>query len=229
MMHDTSNRLRPVKRGAIALTGAALAATLGAASAHAAGAHAASGTQTDSRGTPNSVVWLDNLLHPVDIVEALNVNGPVTSTVGGGDGEYGLSACTGETRMRDVVGRKAHMDHGVFRGRAGKARTKFSLTEQIADQGSVTQAHRKYHRIVRLVSDCQHEPPGHWRYGPAHHLSNKGWQTTYMRAINGDGTRAGGIIVARTGNHLAVVEFFDTQVTKTQIDVLTASTSAQLG
>jgi hypothetical protein len=148
---------------------------------------------------------MDDLLHPVDISYTFAVIHAITSRVGGLDGGYGLSACTGETRTSDVVGSRADLDHGLFTGRInGGAR--FRVVEHVAGQATATRAAKKYHTIVRKVSACQDEPVGHWRYGRAYHVSTDAGTATWMVAYTGAGARDGGVIVARSGRHLAVVE-----------------------
>lgn len=219
MIRSTSTR---VKRVALALAGVSTLAFGLAANTHADG-----GDQPRTSATPATMVWLDDLLHPLNIVDAFMVYSDVTSRVGSGDGGQGLSGCTGEERMRDVVGRGAHIYHGVFSGRAGKAGTKFTIAELIADQGTVAQAKHKYATIVRQVRVCQHEPAGHWHYGVAHQDTTSVASTTWMTTFVGNGHRAGGIIVAQTGHHLAVVEAVGAG-TPRQVEQLTAGTVSEL-
>ncbi len=198
MMHSTST---PLKRTALAVAGAgALAASLALASPQASGV-----AQTGAQTAKQASVQMDDLLHPVDIAYAFAVKHTVTSRVGGRDGGYGLSACTGETRLSDIVGNRADMYHGTFTGRIN-GKKKFSVIQQVADQASISRATRKYHTIVRLVSACQHEISGHWYYGRAYHVTTRAGTATWMVTYNGDGTRNGGEVLARSGRHLAVVE-----------------------
>ena len=108
MTHSPSTR---PKRAALALACAGvLAGSLGIS----AGAHA---TGTSTARQP--VVRMDDLLHPADVAGAFAVAGTTTSRVGAGNGDFGLSGCTGETRTSDVVGSGAHLFHEVLTGAVG--------------------------------------------------------------------------------------------------------------
>jgi hypothetical protein len=188
----THRRISTSKTAVLALAGAALTAGL----AVPLGAQAA---------TAGPDVGMDNLLHPVDIAETLVVPGTVTSRVGAGDGSLGLSACTGEARMRHVVGPQANRYFGLFTGRVGQSGEKVSVVQHAADEPTVTEVRGKYRKIVGMLTTCQQEPSGHWRYGRAHHVTTGSGTATWMVARNGDGTRAGGVVVARSARHLGVV------------------------
>lgn len=195
MTHSTSTR---PKRAALALACAGvLAGSLGIS----AGAHA---TGTSTARQP--VVRMDDLLHPVDVAGAFAVAGTTTSRVGAGNGDFGLSGCTGETRTSDVVGSGAHLFHEVVTGAVGGGGSRFTVQQHVADQRSSARAATTYRALLRAVRECQHEPAGHWRYGATHRLTTGAGTATWMSTIDGDGSRVGGVLVARSGRHLAVVE-----------------------
>ena len=80
------------------------------------------------------------------------------------------------------------------------------MLQHVADQRSSARAVTTYRALLREVRECQHEPAGHWRYGAAHQLTTSAGSATWMTTIDGDGSRVGGVLVARSGRHLAVVE-----------------------
>lgn len=172
-------------------------------------------------------MWLDDLLHPIDIAEWFVVYGTVTSHVGPGDDRYGLSACTGQTRMSDAVGDDANLFFGVFSGQDGADGKRFTMPQHVADQATVARAIATYRNIVGQVQACQHEPAGHWYYGAAHHLNTSVGTVTWMVTFDGDGTRAGGIAVARSGRHQSVMEA-DGAGTFRQIKFLAGDTLARV-
>ena len=160
MTHSTSTR---PKRAALALACAGvLAGSLGIS----AGAHA---TGTSTARQP--VVRMDDLLHPADVAGAFTVAGTTTSRVGAGNGDFGLSGCTGETRTSDAVGSGAHLFHEVVTGAVGDGGSRFTVQQHVADQRSSARAVTTYRALLRAVRECQHEPAGHWRYGAAHRLT----------------------------------------------------------
>lgn len=166
----------------------------------------ASSANASERTAAQPAVELVNLLQPADIDDAFRVSSAIRSVVSAGNGSYGMSACTGEEQMGDVVGKAANYFYGVYTARAAATNTKFTVDQSVADQSSAKRAATKYAFIVRQVRGCQHEPAGHWRYGVAHRLTIGGGTATWMTTTNGDGTSAGGIVVALSGRHLAVAE-----------------------
>ena len=218
MIDSTATRMT---RTALALAGAGvLAAGLGLA----AGGQAL-GAPAPARTAAHAPVRMDDLLHPADVAGAFGVRGDVTSRVGS-DGDSALSACTGETSMRDVVGPDAHLFHGVFRGRAPGAG--LLVLQQAADQATTARATMTYRSIVGQLRACQHEPAGHWRYGAAHVVSTGAGTATWMATTDGDGTADGGVVIARSGRHLSVVEAMGSGAGR-QVGRLAAGTLRELG
>jgi hypothetical protein len=176
-----------------ALAAAALTATLTAG--------AASAQQADR--TPAGG---HDLLSRADVAGAFDSAGPVSRHAGAGDGGLGLSPCTGQTRMRDVVGTHDRIFHSIFDGRIGERGARFGVSEQIAGRASAAKAATSYRDIVRQVRDCQTVPEGHWYFGRVHRVSTDTGRAIWMPTFNGDGTRAGGYAVLVDGTHVGVVD-----------------------
>lgn len=193
----TTSRLRR-SGAALALTalGCLSGATDPSAAATATPSHAAA-RQAD--------VQRQDLLRPDDVAAALEAR-RISSTTGRGSGDWALSACTGETSMRDVAGRDVRLLHAELSGRLRDSGASFEVVQHLAGEPTARRAGDVHHDIAGLLEDCRHEPRGHWRYGRVHRISTDAGVATWMAAIDGDGTPDGGILVARSGRHLAVVE-----------------------
>lgn len=124
------------------------------------------------------------------------------ATIGDDHGEVGLSACTGEQSMADVAGADTDRFHAAWTSGASP----FSVTEIAAGLGDQAHARTTMATLVRGQRACQDEPAGHWRYGAEHTVRAGTGTATWFAATDGDGTRNGGVIVARNGLHVAVVE-----------------------
>lgn len=199
MTHHISTRS---KRG-LALVGAgALTASLALGGI----AHAGAASTASTRPANQGVVSQRDLLHRIDVMDAFHVNGRLTSHEGSGDGAYALTACSNELQMRDVVGHDANRFYSVFIGTEGEVGRTFLMPQHIADQATVELAIRAYNTIDPLLRACQHEPAGHWHYGIVHYYNTGPGLAMWMIAIDGDGTRNGGVILARAGRHVAVVD-----------------------
>lgn len=116
-------------------------------------------------------------------------------------GKQALSACTGELTMR-----------GLTRGHARYASVTWSggvsgmLTESIAQAADRAHARRFGRRLERQIGSCADEPAGHWFYGKAHPLRTDAGVATWRLTWNGDGSRAGGVVVLHSGKRVGVVE-----------------------
>lgn len=146
-----------------------------------------------------------DLLGAEAVARALDSDQPVTRDAGRGDGDLALSACTGEMRLRDLVGRHDPIVHATFEG-STHGEDPFRASEQVAGRSSVAQAAASYRRVVREVRACQDVPEGHWYYGRAHRWSTDAGTATWMLAFNGDGTRAGGYVALTADTLVGVVE-----------------------
>ncbi|MEU8757773.1 hypothetical protein [Streptomyces sp. NPDC048659] len=117
-------------------------------------------------------------------------------------GRQGLSACSGETTMRDLTKGKA----GAYASVNWTLAKDAMLTESAASAATKTAATAWEKQLVALVQDCQDEPAGHWYYGPAHTLTGTGGTARWYTSYNGDGAVSGGVAVLRSGTKVAVVE-----------------------
>lgn len=153
-----------------------------------------------------SPVRTGDVLHRADVADAFHAAQPVSRRVGTGDGQQALSACTGETRMRDVVGRHDRILHGLFTGQIGDGGAPFDVSEQIAGRASAAKATASYRTIVRQVRACQDVPEGHWYFGRVHRVGTGTGRGIWMPTFNGDGTRSGGYAVLVDGARVGVVD-----------------------
>ncbi|MEV7281865.1 hypothetical protein [Streptomyces sp. NPDC093111] len=117
-------------------------------------------------------------------------------------GRQALSACSGETTMRDLTKAKATAYASVNWTLAKDG----MLTESAASAPTKTTAATWEKQLVALVQDCQDEPAGHWRYGAAHTVTTTGGTARWYASYNGDGAVSGGVAVLRSGTRIAVVE-----------------------
>ncbi|WP_296606841.1 hypothetical protein [Nocardioides sp.] len=147
-----------------------------------------------------------DLLSRAAVARAFDSDQEVRRDAGAGDGDLALSACTGETRLRDLVGHRDRIVHATFEGRVGDDSAPFDMSEQVAGRPSVAKAAASYRSIVREVRACQDVPEGHWYYGRAHRWSTDAGTATWMLAFNGDGTRAGGYVVLTADTFVGAIE-----------------------
>lgn len=120
-------------------------------------------------------------------------------------GGLGLSACAGETTMRDLTNAKA-TGYASINWNFNPGNT--LLTESAAE-GATDKAATTYEKQLNdIVRSCQaqNEPAGHWYYGPAHAFTVTGGEGHWYPSYNGDGAVGGGIAVVRSGNRVATVE-----------------------
>lgn len=118
-------------------------------------------------------------------------------------GTQGLSACSGEETMRVLTKGKAagYADVAWTFDTAGSL-----LNESVADLSSDKSAASYEKQLNNLVRSCQHEPAGHWHYGPGQTLTLTGGQAHWYPSINGDGVVSGGVAVIRSGQRIGIVE-----------------------
>ncbi|KOV39070.1 hypothetical protein ADK60_00855 [Streptomyces sp. XY431] len=117
-------------------------------------------------------------------------------------GRQGLSACSGETTMRDLTKGSATAYASV----TWTLDTNGLLIESAASAPTGTAATAWEQQLVALVQDCQDEPAGHWHYGAAHTLTAAGGTARWYPSYNGDGAASGGVAVLRSGTRVALVE-----------------------
>ncbi|WP_316522033.1 hypothetical protein [Kitasatospora brasiliensis] len=138
------------------------------------------------------------LVQSQDFPQGLNPVGATISLTG----REGLSACSGETTMRDLT-------KGTATGYASVTWTLDTdgrLRESAASAPTGTSADTWEQQLVGLVQECQNEPAGHWYYGATHTLATTGGTAHWYLAYNGDGSASGGAAVLRSGDKVAVVE-----------------------
>lgn len=166
--------------------------------------------QVDATAAPTQdhpqAVRPHDLLTRFSVASAYETQRPVSRSAGRGGSAYALSACTGETNLRDVVGRGGRILHAELHGRYGDRDRRFGVVEQAVGRPGARKAGATYRTILHLVSECRHQPAGHWHYGPRHLVLSDFGVATWMASIDGDGSRSGGYVVVRTGNRVAVVE-----------------------
>lgn len=104
--------------------------------------------------------------------------------------------------MADVAGMDTDRFHAAWSSEANP----LTVHEVIAALGDEAHARTTMSTLVHGQRDCQNEPAGHWRYGAEHTVREGTGTATWFAAINADGTRNGGVIVARNGKHVGVVE-----------------------
>lgn len=172
---------------------------------------------------------MDDLLHPADVARTFEVGGAVTSTVGPGDGANALSACTGDTRMSDVAGADAHVFHGRFTARDGQGGDNVTVLQHVADRPTADQATTTYRKLVRMLKACQERYDGHWYYGAVRHVSTPAGNAIWMDAIEANGSGDGGVVVARSGRHVAVVEAIEPGMMNVRLKDLATATLTRLG
>lgn len=179
--------------GAAALaTALGLGASAVSGSAFAAGGHAAEGRP----------VRMADLVSPADVAAATGI-GTVSATEGRAP-RAGVSACTGEQRMADLLPDAATVLAGHFSGHlTGRAEGRRVEVGEVAGDHAPPATYR---RLVRELRGCQHEPATHWHYGAVHHVGHGETRTVWMPTFDGDGARDGGVVAAWSHHHLAVAE-----------------------
>lgn len=145
------------------------------------------------------------VLQPVDLYDVFSAR-RVLSDVIAANGRFGLSACSGESTMRDYAGAYADVTGAGFSVRGVGRGARFSITQNVAGLSNSERAVTTYHSLVKDERTCQHQPAGHWRYGKGHTLSFQGGKATWMRSFAGDHLKAdGGVIVARRRDQVTIV------------------------
>jgi len=185
------------------LTGAAALAVglgLGAATGSLGQASAAPAPATlhDAALVSTGTLRLGDLISPTDFSDAMGVR-TVSSTMGPAR-RAGLSACTGEQRMAQLLPYGAAVLHGYYHGKAQGQRVEAG--EVAGDHAGLT----AYRKVVRELRGCQHEPATHWHYGKLHSADTQAGRAIWMVAVDGDGHRDGGVVAAWSHHHLAVTE-----------------------
>jgi len=156
-----------------------------------------------SRTTSSTIA---GVLQPVDLYDVFSAR-RVLSDVVPANGRFGLSACSGESTMRDYAGQDADVTGAGFTVRAVGSGVRSSISQNVAGVSDSAQALATYNSLVKEERSCQHEPAGHWRYGAAHTLSFQGGAATWMRSFSGDsGTPDGGVIVAHRREQVTIVD-----------------------
>ncbi|WP_371480658.1 hypothetical protein [Kitasatospora sp. NBC_00315] len=118
-------------------------------------------------------------------------------------GTQGLSACSGEETMRSLTDGKA----AAYADVAWTFDTNGSLlNESVADLSGDGSAVSYEKQLNDLVRSCQHEPAGHWHYGPGQALTLAGGEGHWYPSVNGDGAVSGGVAVVRSGRRIGIVE-----------------------
>lgn len=163
-----------------------------------------SSTAPTSTTSPRTQTHLDtaSLLQYRDVNNNAGLSYLSKATMGDDEGRHALSACTGEQTMADVAG----SDTDRFYVAWTSAGDPLTVTEIAAELGDQAHARTTMQTLVRGQRDCQDEPAGHWRNGRAHTLREGTGSATWFAATDGDGTRNGGVVVARNGLHVAVVQ-----------------------
>jgi hypothetical protein len=118
-------------------------------------------------------------------------------------GKQGLSACSGEETMRALTKGKA----AAYADVAWTFDTAGSLLNESAADLSTDKSAASYEKQLNdLVRSCQHEPAGHWHYGPGQALTLPAGEGHWYPSVNGDGAVSGGVAVVRSAHRISIVE-----------------------
>lgn len=189
-----------------------------------------SSSPVSASGSPSSRGLGTGALLAGKDLTANGYGGDIATKLGTGEGEFALSACTGEERLSDIVPEGTRMVHGTWLGDGGDI-----ATELAVEVANAPQSVRLASRVTQELTACQHEPAGHWRYGQIQHVAvSAGVSADWMAVFNGsdDGTArgpvCGGAAVAVNGARFAVIEV-DWCTTGAHVAGIAKAAAARLG
>lgn len=182
-----------VRMGLTLATVAGVAATVGGL-----GAHTAQAETIEQFGTAN-------LIQGQDIGSVKDNVGELNFQQTDLYGARTVSICTGESGL-DTLAKSKYLTTVGSRWSNEDGASRGVVTEAIAQARSKSEAKTAALNVLAALRQCQHEPKGHWRYGPLYHAPLRDGDHVWMDVISGSGKVTGGVGVLLQGSRFGVVE-----------------------